>query len=391
MVTMSTAYVSIALALIQMASSYKVSLFTSKSCRQCSRFDKVFTRLTEEYPRIPFTKVYLTEGGDGVERAMRLKIDKVPMVVFENDGDEEEARLTGVPSNYDEIGTLCENFSDRTLLASDGEKNCSWVVINMDSDAPDAPAVLTHDHLRLVRQCESVYSDDFMRSAEAHVENNTTDTQCTISTDLENRQLVVCFRGSDSSTDWRMNFFTTLSEFPYKSGRYVHAGFLAQWMSVASEFEHKLVGMLDRHRDDIDEVIFCGHSAGTVSCLAAYEMEPILKEKYEDKRIRVVTFGAPRMGNDKFRDHMEERVDCTRIVLDRDVITRVPFSIFGYEHIGRPLQIREDCILQRDTSLMEALHWVTMGIPRADFGVRDHFIFNYRAAIEEWLGTNKTE
>ncbi len=369
----------LSISLVRAASAFKVSLFTSKACRQCSRFNKVFANLSDEHPAISFEKVYLS--GDGAERARRLNVKHIPMVVFENDREEEEARFTGVPSNYVEIGTLCAKFSE-LKYSTESKKKCSWVVTNMDSDAP---AKLTHDHLLLAKICESVYDDEFMRSSESHVENNTTDTQCIVSADLERRQMVVCFRGSDSATDWRMNFFTTLTEFPHKSKRYVHSGFLTQWMSIASEFEKKFVEMMDIHKEGIDEVVFCGHSAGTVSCLAAYEMEPILKEKYSGKKIRVVTFGAPRMGNDKFRDHMEERAECTRIVLDRDVITRVPFSMLGYKHIGNPVQIRKDRILARDTSPLEALHWMVMGIPRADVGVRDHFIQNYRVAIEEWL------
>lgn len=378
-----TACAFFALSLVHAASAFRVSLFTSSSCRECSRFNKIFTGLSEEYPEIPFERVYLSGDGDGTKRARNMKIDKIPMVVFENDLGEEENRLTGVPRNYDEIGALCAKFSDLKLAPVEGsKKKCSWVVRDMNSDAP---AILTHDYLILAKLCESVYDDDFMRSSESHVENNTTDTQCIMTSDLGNRKMVVCFRGSDSSTDWRMNFFTTLTEFPHKSGRYVHSGFLTQWMSIASEFESKFVEMMDRHEGDIDEVVFCGHSAGTVSCLAAYEMEPILKEKYPGTKVRIVTFGAPRMGNDKFRDHMEERAECTRIVLDRDVVTRVPFSVLGYKHIGKPLQIREDCILTRDTSFLEAVHWVLMGLPKADVGIRDHFIENYRDAIEEWL------
>ena len=57
----------------------------------------------------------------------------------------------------------------------------------------DAPAPLTPEYLRLATLCESIYRDEFMRSSEAFVENNVTDTQYIITSDLKENQLVVCF------------------------------------------------------------------------------------------------------------------------------------------------------------------------------------------------------
>jgi len=376
--------------LIDKGYAFKVNLFTGKACRQCIRFNRIFQGLVDKYPDVNFEKIELY-GGDpykeGYIKAKRLKINVVPMVVFENEHGEEESRITAVSKNYKEIEEICKKYSslnnpndtDDAEIPSYLDKKCEWVIKEMETHDH---TVLTNEHLRLSKLCDNIYSDKFLRSSAEYVDNEDTDTQCGMS--IHGRQLIICFRGSDSATDWRLNFYATLSEFPCGSGKYVHSGFLAQWLSVQTEFTSKFFKMIDKYAGNIDEVVFCGHSSGTVSCLAAYTMEPVITEIYK-KVSKVVTYGAPRMCNDLFKKHLEEKVDCTRIVLDRDVITRVPFPFFGYTHIGKPIQVRENCVFERDTTTLESLHWMILGLPSADVGIRDHFIYNYTVAIEQWL------
>ena len=371
--------------------AFQVNLYTGKACRQCIRYKKIFNGLVKKYPHLEFNNIEICGDGmdnEGYLNAKNLQINVVPTIIFKDKKGEEDSRFTCVPRNYDKIHETCVKFND---LNSSGErtiyphKKCEWLVEDMDTKKD---YVLTHEHLRLAKLCENIYTDSFMRSREEHVENNLTDTQCGMS--IHGNQLIVCFRGSDSVTDWRMNFYTTLAEYPYGSGRYVHAGFLTQWMSVQSEVTSKFVSLLEKYSDSIEEVVFCGHSAGTTASLAAYILEPVITESFK-KKTKIVTFGSPRYCNDKFKEYIEKKVDCTRIVLDRDVVTRAPLPIFGYTHVGKPIQIRETCVLERDTSTLESIHWMILGIPRGDIGVRDHFINNYRYAISEWLAEQGVE
>ena len=371
--------------------AFRANLYTGKACRQCIRYKKIFNKLVIKYPEVEFNNIEIS--GNGVDEesymdAKNLKIHAVPTIVFQDKNGEEEDRFVCVPRNYDQINETCEKYNDimsKDKTTSLPVKKCQWLVENMDTKAGD---VLSYEHLRLAKLCENMYTDSFMKSREQHVENTVTDTQCGMS--VHGNQLIVCFRGSDSVTDWRMNFYTTLSEFPYGSGRFVHAGFLAQWMSVQSEVTSKLMTLMDKYSDTIEEVVFCGHSAGTTASLAAYILEPVIKETFS-KKTKIVTFGSPRYCNDKFKEYIEKRVECTRIVLDRDVITRAPLPIFGYVHVGKAIQIRENCIIQRDTTTIESIHWMILGLPRGDIGVRDHFINNYRDAISGWLTQNEIE
>ena len=235
-------------------------------------------------------------------------------------------------------------------------------------------------HERVAEICQDVYNDDFL-AINKHIDRKHTDTQCIFI--VEDSKLIICFRGSDSAMDWVMNFHVTQKEYPTGSGCYVHCGFLIQWLSIKEEFENIVNEII--FKNDIHDVIFCGHSAGTISSLAAYASIENMKEK--NIPMVLVTLGSPRFCNESTKKVMEENIDCTRIVLDRDVITRFP--VFGeYCHVGKPIQIRDDCILERETTMMEHLHWLITNIS-FEIGVVDHLVYNYYNSIRKWLSDEK--
>jgi hypothetical protein len=229
-------------------------------------------------------------------------------------------------------------------------------------------------HERLAKHCKEVYDDAFL-TAHEHISNDCTGVQCAFL--VEEGQLVVCFRGSDSETDWMMNMLASLTEYPRGSGCFLHSGFLVQWVSIESRFKEIMAEMLESYKEEVKEVVFCGHSAGSQCLIAAYSTRELLDQLGLSGR--VVTFGAPRVGNAKFKEVMESSMKCERIVLDRDVITRVP--VVGFYHVGSPYQIRDDGVLERDTSTVEHLSWMLLGARHGDAGIRDHFASNYYSAI----------
>lgn len=239
---------------------------------------------------------------------------------------------------------------------------------------------LTPDHLKIVEYCQKIYQDEYLREAEEFVDNEETECQCIMFKEKDRDRLIVCFRGSDSIIDWKMNFYMTTTEYPKNSGRQVHSGFLVQWLSVRDEVKRKLLRLIETHKTK--EILFCGHSAGTICCIAAYALGEELRET---QSLEVVTFGGPRFCDRFFQEYFDERYKCTRIVLDRDVICLCPFGVFGYHHVGKPIQIFDDCVKQEEPTVWQKIHWLLLGIPKRDFGIRDHFIFNYTAAISKFV------
>jgi len=193
---------------------------------------------------------------------------------------------------------------------------------------------LTSDHLFLARTCLGIYT------APLDVENanyfESPETGCQGYVFRDESRIVVCFRGSDSLTDWRMNFSMSLIKYPCTSDRMVHQGFLV--------------------------------------C------------KQREMGLELVTFGSPRVGNLEFKKDIESNIEkCTRIVLDRDVVTQAPLSLLGYEHVGKTIQIRDDTIVEKEPTWLESLHWILLGLPYVDLGVRDHMPWNYVNEISRWL------
>ena len=239
----------------------------------------------------------------------------------------------------------------------------------------DKKQILTQQHEDLAEYCQNCYVDAHLKLYD-HIDDSDVGIQCHFI--VKNEQLIVVFRGSNEFKDWFFNFIMTQTEYPKGSGIYIHSGFLTQILSIKSMFRRKLETHLSENQ--IEKIIFTGHSAGVLSVLSAYICLDLI-ENYESE---IVTFGAPKPGNDKFKEIMEKKCKCTRIILDRDVVTRVPL-LPNYCHVGNPIQIRENDVLERETSCWEHIHWLFLGIPKADFGIRDHLIWQYFGEIKKWV------
>ena len=254
---------------------------------------------------------------------------------------------------------------------------------------------MTQEHLDAARLCHKVYDDEFLHQSERFVDAPTTDVQCSMSvpSDQQNK-LYVVFRGSDDFNDWFHNLKMDLVKYPNEfsnPGSQCHTGFLIQWLSVKQEIQEKIGEMIELR--PIDTIVLTGHSAGSpAACLCALELGQSLDLKNID--VQVITFGSPRFSNQFFKDDFEaqKHLKCTRIVLDRDLVTRFPTTLYSeYKHVGKPLQLRgqQQHVLQRDTTNFEAFIHFLLGILSLDVGVSDHLIENYVEEIETLLKNGK--
>ena len=267
----------------------------------------------------------------------------------------------------------------------------------------DYKCPMTQEHLDAARLCHKVYDDEFLHQSERFVDAPVTDVQCSMSvpSDQQNK-LYVVFRGSDDFNDWFHNFKIDLVKYPNAFSNpdsQCHTGFLIQWLSVKQEIQGKIGEMIEqrRGREDckpIDTIVLTGHSAGSPpACLCALELGQSLDLKNID--VQVITFGSPRFSNQYFKNDFEAQshLKCTRIVLDRDLVTRFPTSLYSeYKHVGKPLQLRGSkykYVVQRDTTNLEAFRHFLLGILSVDVGVSDHMIENYVEEIETILKRNK--
>lgn len=245
----------------------------------------------------------------------------------------------------------------------------------MELSSPDKHG-LTKVHQSAARLCRDVYDNKYMVSCESYVDHPPTDFQCCIT--KEGNRLFIAVRGTEKKQDWKNNVHCSLTEYPLGSGRKIHTGYLLQWLSVQQEVMGKIDMMLTKYGGDVSCVTFCGHSAGAITVLVALHFAERAKtQQASGITADCVTFGSPRLGNAAFKKHFEENVSCTRAVLDRDIVTRVPFWA-GYVHVGKPIQIRDNEILHRDTSNCDAVLWMALGFARnREVGIADHCMLRY--------------
>lgn len=229
---------------------------------------------------------------------------------------------------------------------------------------------LTDDHLKIAGMCRDVYCDK-IESCETFVSADT-GAQATVA--LDGSQAVVCFRGSDSATDWWHNFkmcrVPFLSRIHKKPELEVHSGFFISHNSIKAKIYAKLNAIIESGK--CDSILFTGHSAGaTLAAISAFDFQNL-----SNLPVEVVTFGSPTIGNDAFACDFNSKIKCTRIVNDNDGIALAPlFS--GYRHVG-------DLIQLRNVAPAQGIWHALRNFARLD-SVADHDIDSYSATMEHWL------
>lgn len=149
----------------------------------------------------------------------------------------------------------------------------------------------------------------------------------------------IVFKGTqkDNQQEFIKDIVTSSLWFPkkiYKDGAWCHYGF---WRAFAS-IDVRLEILLSDEKYPA-EIILTGHSMG--GCLA------ILAAFYYHLRNidRVYVFGAPRLFNQKFRDNLYRKINEDNVfnfVNGLDLITHLPFKIFGFVDIGKRFYLTYD-------------------------------------------------
>jgi predicted lipase len=210
--------------------------------------------------------------------------------------------------------------------------------------------------------CQEVYQDfstirfGGLTKPPVLIDRKSTDTQCAILSEGEG--IVIVFRGSDSSFDWGTNFSTRQERaefdqkiiqgeivdaegkeqiYPYEgtssSGALMHQGFVNAYFSVRDEIHDYI------QSHPVSKVITAGHSlGGALATLCAVDVQYNFSKKLSE--IENYTFGAPKVGNEGFRQSFNQRVPKSyRFVYGMDIVAELPRWWQGYRHVDREIRI----------------------------------------------------
>ena len=176
---------------------------------------------------------------------------------------------------------------------------------------------------------------------------NKLDTDIFYDFDNDTKILHIGFQHSQGHKDWLRNFMLSLrmkKHSPYAKHNgtfndkpdtyYVHHGYLEAHMNIR-EFIFDLI-----EKYNPKEIVLAGYSHGGPLTFLMYKE---LKEYgYTDDQLDACTYGCPRFVSWFRGKRFKESVKSVgRTVLGYDLITKAPWPVMGYMHVGELIKIKE--------------------------------------------------
>lgn len=192
--------------------------------------------------------------------------------------------------------------------------------------------------------------------------------------------VTIVFRGTESVKDWVHNIRAAQVETPYGN---IHKGFWNSWEAIKPTVINCCGGMKDKR------IWVVGHSLGA-ACASVCALD-LADEGFNIHR--VVTFGSPKVGDDKWKDIYNSKLhDKTdRVVNNNDIVCDIPDTPgssdkIGYSHVGELHYINSKGMLLVGTSSKDKCFDRVIGAVKGVFVdfVTDHFIDNYIKHIEKY-------
>ncbi|MCA8974955.1 MAG: lipase family protein [Planctomycetes bacterium] len=194
--------------------------------------------------------------------------------------------------------------------------------------------------------------------------------------------IVVCYRGTEPSRieDWVADARFKLQQDPDNPGNRVHGGFARALSATFDQLEASRKKLPGGGR-----LVFTGHSLG--AALATLHA----CRHAELPATHLVTFGSPRVGDIAFAAELNAKLGLRsqRFVNGRDIVTRVPPRLSGFDHIGKVRYFDDRGVLQADSAdwfrwLADALD-AAADLRSAGRTISDHAMELYIARIEAAL------
>ena len=157
---------------------------------------------------------------------------------------------------------------------------------------------------------------------------------------------VFAFRETITVRNWIDNFM--FKKKPYKGMPFVwkaHRGFVRKWKSIEDEV---LQFMKDNNPD---EVIGLGYSQGAAINLFCAEDLWFHYPALRGSKMNFYSYATPRAFS--WNAPMVRWNDVVRLSMRRDIVTKLPFGIMGYKHVGHEIVIDDTGL--SDTDIVDEL------------------------------------
>ncbi|OAJ43473.1 hypothetical protein BDEG_26831 [Batrachochytrium dendrobatidis JEL423] len=166
------------------------------------------------------------------------------------------------------------------------------------------------------------------------------------------KTIIVSYRGTMGSVDWRQNLraVTTLIQELYEHPKKhifnearVHAGFLSEFMRIRDTVARALLMAISLHPEY--KIHITGHSkGGTLATLTAVDLYMTHDLPNIEKKVHLITFGTPRVGNREWAAWLDgiPFAEAIRVIHQNDPVVHLPPIAMGYQHTGVPVLVTAD-------------------------------------------------
>jgi len=202
------------------------------------------------------------------------------------------------------------------------------------------------------------------------ISNLDTDTQVGIFLDDSTNNIYITFRGTNSMIDVYNDIDIKQICIDDNNSVFVHEGFYKSFISVYQEILDTIM-LLSKVKDL--NFFATGHSLGSVqTTLFSYMISD--NKIINNKIIKLVTFGSPRVGNLSFKNTFEQKSNIIhyRIINHKDIVTSIPY--INYYHVGKQYQLIDNDIIFVDDNDCTNLYFRSCCYSNS---FKDHSIQNY--------------
>ena len=216
---------------------------------------------------------------------------------------------------------------------------------------------------------------DIHPSACVHFVRNKSGLLAMLVMDTQRRACDIVFCGTADVRDIVMNmrvWKTVLPLTQHYGDAYVHSGFLRQL--TADGAMDRIVELLNDATAQDWRFTVCGHSLGGALALLCAVL--LTSRLYTVRKLEVVTYGAPRVGNVEFALLLDSlHIQCTQIMHRQDPVPHVPK--YGYAHAGNLVWLPQ----AQPVPPPEDMHYSTIFTKTVSLSAAFHSIGNYRSEM----------
>ncbi|KAJ1945286.1 hypothetical protein FBU59_002352 [Linderina macrospora] len=168
---------------------------------------------------------------------------------------------------------------------------------------------------------------------------------------MQRQEIVIVYRGTTHLLDVLGDSQVIQTQWPEHVGESrVHSGFVAAYLASREHMRNALKVLLEMH--PTFDVYFVGHSLGGAQATLAFTE---FMEEENRGAVRLVTFGAPRVGNGAFAKYVNSQLlqrsnDCSalRVTNERDLVPHLPAPLVPghYVHGDQEFWVHEDELVE---------------------------------------------